>query len=285
MELKDILDYTGLSAENLDEFKEAFDKQFTKKDVNHILKDPELKDAIHGRILGGQFTALKKTLAEFGVDTASPDFVALKDKNLDAIKFAIGDILSKKDSELEDLRSKVGSSNDDLIKQKEVEITNLKAKANDYKILAEKTALELDNTKTEFNNKFKQKEIDLNKGQIFSGLKLKPKIGEMEKIGFEALISQKLKFDIDDEGKFFVTDAAGNRIPNKAKHGTFLEPLEAVQSLADENGLVEKNPHGGQPAPARSGQQTPPPAGNQTPKPITNTVRLHPSAQKAAGDA
>lgn len=285
MELKDILDYTGLSAENLDEFKEAFDKQFTKKDVNHILKDPELKDAIHGRILGGQFTALKKTLAEFGVDTASPDFVALKDKNLDAIKFAIGDILSKKDSELEDLRSKVGSSNDDLIKQKEAEIEKIKAKLSDTDKAWKQTAAELETTRSEFSQKFKQKEIDLNKGKIFTDLKLKPKIGEMEKIGFEALISQKLKFDIDDEGKFFVTDAAGNRIPNKAKHGTFLEPLEAVQSLADENGLVEKNPHGGQPAPARSGQQTPPPAGNQTPKPITNTVRLHPSAQKAAGDA
>jgi len=108
----------------------------------------------------------------------------------------------------------------------------------------------------------------------------------VEKLGLDAAIATRLKFDIDDTGKPYVMNDKGERIPSKAKAGEFVTPVEAMQMVVDELQLNDFNPHGGKPAPAApapasgGGFFQPAAAGGQ-PLPPVNAPKLHPAAQRA----
>jgi hypothetical protein len=285
MELKDILEFTGLSeSATIDDFKAKFDERFVARDI--AIKDPKLKTHFQGSIMGGQLTALKRMLSDQELDLESEEFEAVKGKNEDWIKLAIQKVSEKKNAEIEELKTKVGSTNDELIKQKEAELEKLRNKLKDTEGLLKTTAAERLAEQQQFQTKFKEKEISIYLSKAKEGVKLKPVLKDIEKLGFEAEISKRLKFDLDEDGNFFVANEKGERIPNKAKAGTFLNPTEALQALANEHGLIELNPSGGKPAP--SGQPSPAGAGQKPPAPSGqpatggNGIRIHPNAMKAA---
>lgn len=280
MEFKDLLEFTGIDAKDPDEFKAKFQETFVK--VSEATKHPELKTKFQGIIMGGQATKLKKMFSEMGVELEGDEFAQVKDKNEDLIKLGLEKIVKTKEQEIADLRAKQGSSNDEVIKQKEAEIERLRAKWADTDKLLKQTASDLETERTTFQQKFKQKDIEWNLGKTRQALKIKPKPSELELLGFEKAIETRLKFDMDDAGEFFVTNSKGERIPSKAKAGAFLSPSEAMQELANEMGLVETNPHGGNPAPRPVNNNQ-----NQNQNPNQNQmgaggIKLHPKAIKAA---
>ena len=286
MDFKEIQEFTGIEAETPEQFKELFQKSFVRK--KQAWEDPDLKVEFQGKIMGKQLTTLRQLASDLGLDPNSEEFKALADekgkvKNEDFIKMLVDSVAKTKEAEIADLKSKQGATNDEVIKLKEEEITKLRAKNTDLETNWKKTAAELDTTKQTFHEKLKLQTIDINLSKEREKVKIKPKPSEVELLGFNAAIKEKLRFDLDENNQFIVTDANGSRIPDKNKAARFLDPHEAIQEVANSLGLVEQNPHGGNPAPSGGGRtivkNTPAPAGQPG---KGSGIKLHPNAVKAA---
>lgn len=280
MELKDILSFTGIEAENLDDFKTKFQEQFVNKKNAH--KDDVIRKGIKKTIYVGQQEMFTKFFKELGLNPEEEDFT--KADTLESfIKTGINKLSEAKQAEVESLKLKVGATNDELIKAKEQEIEKYKQKNKDLEILAKNAVKTLEVEKSNFQNKLKESTISIAIQEARKSLKTKAKLTEVEQMGLDAAISKKLKFDLDETGKPFVMNEKGERIPSKVKASEFVSPAEAMQMVVDELNLNEVNPHGGKPAPVAAPIPVRTAAQGAPPVPPQNAPRVHPNAVKAAG--
>ena len=283
MELKDILSFTGIEAADINEFKTKFQDTFVNRTNAHT--DPEIRKKITKTVYVGQQNVFKKKFAELGIDTEEEDFTKAE-KLEDYIETGITKLLGTKQAELEELKKNVGATNDQAVQAKELEIEKLRKKAGELETNWKKTAAELEAERQNFSNKLKQNTISLSIEEARKGIKTKPILNDVEKLGLEAAIAARLKFDIDDTGKPYVMNDKGERIPSKVKAGEFVTPVEAMQMVVDELKLNDFNPHGGKPAPvapapASGGGFFQPAAAGGQPLPPVNAPKLHPAAQRA----
>jgi hypothetical protein len=285
MELKDILSFTGIEADNIDDFKTKFQESFVNKTNAHA--DPDIRKKITKTVFVGQQNVFKKFFGENGIDTDSEEFTKAE-KLEDYIRTGISKLSDAKQAELEELKSKVGATNDEIVKQKEAAIEQLKKKATDLETNWKKTAAELETERANFSTKLKENSIQNAINEARKQIKTKAKLSDVEKLGLDAALRSRLKFDLDETGKPYVTNDKGERIPSKAKASEFVSPVEAMQMVVDELNLNEVSPHGGKPAPAAGQgqqQQQAAPVNRNAPPSGFNTPKPHPSAAKAAGAA
>jgi len=108
----------------------------------------------------------------------------------------------------------------------------------------------LNSTKTEFDtfkqqkeNEFKNIRLSTIKGEAMKKIKFKSGISEIEKRGFESLIADRYKIDLDDKGEAFISDKEGNRIKSAKVTGTFknIDDVLAEEAIAAK--VIEINPH------------------------------------------
>lgn len=280
MELKDILSFTGIEADNIDDFKTKFQESFVNKANAH--SDPDIRKKITKTVFVGQQNVFKKFFAENGIDTEAEEFTKAE-KLEDYIRTGIGKLSEAKQAELEDLKSKVGATNDEVIKQKESIIEQLKRKATDYETNWKKTAAELETERANFNSKIRENSIQSAIAEARKQIKTKAKLTDVEQLGLDAALKTRLKFDLDDTGNPYVTNEKGERIPSKTKASEFQSLAEAMQTVVDSLNLNEVNPHGGKPAPVTPQAQQRPAPINVNPNHNINAPRPHPNAVKAAG--
>jgi len=290
-DLKSFCEFTGIEAENFDQFKEQFQSKFIVKE--NVIKDPEITDKIYGKIMGSQMTKIRQMFKEEGVEFTEEETKAIK-KNDELLVLGLNKLKGGFINQIEDVKKSNTVGADQRLSEYEARIAKIEKEKNDIKAAWKSTGEEFEKYKFEMASSLKQKEVDFRLAKAKEVLKMRPKINEAERAGFEAILKNRLKFDLDDNGQLVTMNANGERIKSKVKAGDFMPAEEAMQDIINELGLGDTNPHAGKPAPlAQPGVTNMFGLGNRTARPAPQSVqptapqpmpavgkRLHPKASR-----
>lgn len=284
-DLKSFCEFTGIEAENFDQFKEQFQSKFIVKE--NVIKDPEITDKIYGKIMGSQMTKIRQMFKEEGVEFTEEETKAIK-KNDELLVLGLNKLKGGFINQIEDVKKSNSVGADQRLSEYEARIAKIEKEKNDIKAAWKSTGEEFEKYKSDISTAMKQKEIDYKVSKAKESLKLRAKINEAERAGFESILKNRLKFDMDDTGSLVIMNSNGERIKSKVKAGDFMPAEEAMQEIVNELGLGETNPHAGKPAPQVPAMNQGFGLGNRNPRPMPNQQapamaagkRIHPRASK-----
>jgi len=286
IDIKQLNEFAGTNAENLDQFKEQFQSKFVLKE--NAPKDPEIVEQISGRVLGSEMTNLKRMFKQEGIEFSEDEFKSIK-KNEEMVSLALNKIKGSYVNQFEDLKKLSSSGIDEKIKEFQDKIAKIEKEKNDIKSAWKSTADEYEKYKVDVASNIKNKEIQFRVSKAKESLKFRQKINEAEKAGFESILNSRLAFDLDEStGNLITMSKSGERIKSKIKAGDFMTAEEAIQEIVNELGLGETNPHAGKTV-VNNGTVTSSFFGNKQPQqqmmnnPEINNGRkilIHPKAMK-----
>lgn len=282
IDLKQLNEFAGIEAENFDQFKEQFQQKFVLKE--NVVKDPDLTSQITGKVMGSQMTKIRQMFKEEGVEFSDEETKTIK-KNEELFNLGLSKVKGNLLNQIEDVKKSASVGSDQRLQEYEARIAKIEKEKNDIKSAWKSTGEEFEKYKLEVSNTIKQKEIDFRLSKAKESLKLRSKINEAERAGFEAILKNRLKFDLDDSGQLVTMNANGERIKSKVKAGDFMPADEAIQEIVNELGLGETNPHAGKPAPQAPAMfgmnnRTPRPMPSAQPPAMASGKRIHPRAAK-----
>lgn len=247
MELKEITEYLGINADNLEAFKTEFDKEFVKQ--SNITEDTESVKKILGKTFNTLETEIKKVAKGFELEVDFNSESLKGTKVTDKLKFVVSEIDKKNKSIIDELTVKAGQGNDERIKELEEKYSKAIGKAKDYEGLLKTRNAEFETFQASAKEENKKIKLDIFKQQALSNVKFKADINEVEKAGYLAIINQKYNIDLDENEKPIVFNKENKRIPNTKVNGSFLELEDVLQSEAVANKLFLLNPDNGKPKP------------------------------------
>jgi hypothetical protein len=253
-------EYLGIKLDDIkdiDGFKQAVDEKFVVR--NNALEDKEIKSALTGKIVGGAVTNIKRNAKNLGIDLEKEDFEGKKWEEINDLVF--DKISESHKAKISDLESKIGQSNDDAVKEWETKYSSLEKNFKETKTLLDTTSTEFDTYKQESAKKEKDFKLDVYMKEGLSKLNLKPEMTQIEKVGFNTLVSQRVKLDLSDSGELLVHNSEGEQIKSEKETGKFKGLNEVLEEIASEAKVLKVNPEGGK-APATPKPGTPTPAGN-----------------------
>ena len=279
IEAKEILDYLGFDAAKIADL-EAFKKEFEPEAGKPIfvraadVKKSHVYSSIVGELTGSIQTKVKAIAKKFAVDLTKEEIEGKQVE--DIVSLVLEKQAEGNKSIVDELTAKAGQGNDEKVKEWQDKYSKIESKFNDTKSLLEKTNTDFGLYKETAATQLKNQKLDIFKKDVFGKLKFKQNASELEKIGFNAKVTEKYDFDLDENESFFVKDRnTGARIPSTKVTGQFMSAEEVLENEIVELGLLEKAPTGGQrvgyPAPGRSDN---PPA---APAPSRLGNKLHPS--------
>jgi hypothetical protein len=285
IDLKQLNEFAGIEAENFDQFKEQFQQKFVLKE--NVVKDPDLTSAITGKVMGSQMTKIRQMFKEEGIEITEEETKTIK-KNEELFQLGMNKLKGTFINQIEDVKKSSALGSDERLREYETRIQKIEKEKNDIKAAWKSTGEEFEKYKSDISTAMKQKEIDYKVSKAKESLKLRAKINEAERAGFESILKNRLKFDMDDTGSLIIMNANGERIKSKVKAGDFMPAEEAMQEIVNELGLGETNPHAGKPAPQIPAMNQGFGLGNRNPRPMPNQQapamaagkRIHPRASK-----
>jgi hypothetical protein len=231
-ELKALVSYIGIDPDKIEDLGAA-KTEFNTKHISRemAVKDSEIKAAVTGAAYGSIFRDAKRTFKDLGVEFEAGE---VADNDVKAL-FEVG-------------KTKVGSRLEELTKaapdvekwQKDIEKERQRSK--DLNGLLESTKSELEKAISEKTTAVKGVKLDIARKDIYRKLPFSSTIKEVEKRGFDSIINEKYKLDIDDEtGSTVILDAKTNaRIKSAAKSTEFATPEEIFTIEAEKEGLLAK---------------------------------------------
>jgi hypothetical protein len=286
IDIKQLNEFAGTNAENLEQFKEQFQSKFVLKE--NAPKDPEIVDQISGRVLGSEMTNLKRMFKQEGIEFSEDEFKSIK-KNEEMVSLALNKLKGNYINQVEEMKNLSSSGIDEKIKEFQEKISKIEKEKNDIKAAWKSTADEYEKYKVDIASNIKNKEIQFRVSKAKESLKFRQKINEAEKAGFEAILNNKLSFDLDESsGNLITMNKSGERIKSKIKAGDFMTAEEAIQEIVNDLGLGETNPHAGKPV-LNNGPITSSFFGNKNQQQVNNNsneinngrkVLIHPKAMK-----
>lgn len=279
---KEAFEYIGVNPEefdSLDDFKAAYNKQYVGRDA--AKQDEELRDAIFGQQIGAMETKLKQTFKEAGVEFEQGE---LKDlKYHDVLNKGLEKLTTTYSSQIEEAKKNSGGDIDQRIQELTQKLEKKDKTLQEERQLRETSIAQLSKEKEELMGNMKQYKIGVALDGYKKQLKLKEGITPVELKGFEAEIKDRYRFDFGDEGDLVVTDSKGNRIQSPEKAGKFMDPLDALSSLAKESGLYKSNPHTTSTRPASTHRFGGEGAANGEGKPLRELPAAVAAAKQRAG--
>ena len=215
-----------------EDFKNFINTTFISKTM--ALDDEDIKGKIVGKLIGGITTKLK---AVGGLDKKEIEGKKIED---------IIDLLGvKHTTALDEIKKQNTGTADEAVKALNTKIEKLQRERDDFKGINETLNTKLAETQTTFDSKIKEFKLTNKLTGIHSKIPFKDGMTEIEKSGFNALLSNNYKFDLDENDNEIVYDKAGNKI--KSQSGTkFMTVEELIIQEADKNNLIKKNNAGGQ---------------------------------------
>lgn len=243
MEAKELLDYFGLEADTLDDFKKKFHEKYPTDEK--AIKDKYVKPAL-GETLGKIQNKILNKYREQGVEFTLSEF---EGKDLEDVALTLSErSATKLKTELEDLRKKAGANGDDVVKEWQEKFEKATKRATEEEKLRKDLAAEYDQFKLSAADTVKKVKVNYLKTDLMSKLKLKPGIKDLEKEGFNAYVEKTFRFDFDDKDQPMVLDHEGNRIRSEKKANEWKTPDEVLSEAAKKFELLAENPKAGQPA-------------------------------------
>lgn len=243
IELKEVLAFTGIEAESIEDFKTNFEKTFLKKDA--ALKDEEFVKSVVGKRLHGVSNKLKNQLTKYGIEI--PDKDVSEKKLEDLIEIAFDKYNDATNGTIAELTEKANKNSDTQSKElaeklRKTEETNLALKAENKKL-----GLDLNDVKVKSAEELKGVRIQTIREQAMGKI---PRRNDIEQkqyglmlTGFENTIDSKFKIDLDENNLPFIADKkTGERFRDPAKAGEFLGIEDVLKKEAAELGISPKNP-------------------------------------------
>lgn len=237
MELKDIFDYVGVDAENIEDFKKAFDGKFITRE--NALSDSEIKSKITGAMAGGITTYLRRDAKEkFGLEVSKDEIEGKKIEDiLDMVTTAAK---SGYDNQISKLNEQIKSSPkvDEVVKDWEAKYEKVLGEKTNYETLLNDTKKEFEDFRVNVETEKKTGSINSKVDSMVNGLKWSEHTNDFTKSGFLASMQKDYTLDLNENGELQIKKD-GNLIPNPTKHGEFLSPMDVYKSEAEKNKLLE----------------------------------------------
>lgn len=271
MEAKELLDYFGLEADTLDDFKKKFHEKFPTDEK--AIKEKYVKPAL-GETLGKIQNKILNKYREDGVEFVLSEF---EGKDLEEVALTLSERKATKlKTELEDLRKKSGANGDDVVKEWQEKFEKATKRATEEEKLRKDLAGEYDQFKQTAAQQVKQVKVNYLKGDLMGKLKLKPGVKDLEREGFNAFVDKTYRFDFDDKDRPMVLDAEGNRIRSEKKADEWKTPDEVLTEAAKKFDLLAENPKAGSPAPRTFTPQGATPTIGMQPAPANQKRKVNP---------
>jgi len=233
MELKDILGFTGIEAESIEDFKAKFSETFVPKaDYSKLEKE---KSEIVGKTLGPIQTKLKST---FGLTAEETKDITTWEPIVELIASKV----KAKETELHELSFK---SSDTALKEINEKLEKSNKSVLEYKSAVQHAQEELQKEREQFAGKFKTYKAD----SVFkdSFLKVQPNLAtlsEPEQFYLNAQIKENVIIDFDENDQPIVLNKEGKRWSDPNKAGGFLTADQVIFAIATEKNLIKKNDAG-----------------------------------------
>jgi len=278
MEAKELMDFLGIEAENIDEFKGKFSgKYFTEKQVH---ASPEMISKFTGKTLGQIKHNILKAAREAEIPVTNNEF---DESPIEDVFKTIYERTSQKyGTQIEELKGQIGKTGEEAIKPWQEKVQKYEQSLADEKRAKKEIADQFENFKKESEGQIKSTRINYFKKDLLTSIDYAPGIDDLKRKGWESHIAEHFRFDFDENDSPIITDKDGNKIKNPKKADEWLSPKDVLTQEADKLGLLKKNPQGGRPAfqPPVS-QPTQQPGQQQTP-PMNPTKRnrLAPGMEK-----
>lgn len=245
MEAKEISDFLGIDAENLEQFKEKFGtKYYTEKQIH------ENKDLL-GKFTGKTLSKVKQNILKQARDMEIP-FTNSEFDEMDVediVKTLKTRQAEKFTTQIEEYKGQIGKSGEEAVKPYVEKLSKFEQALADEKKAKADLAAQFDQFKQQADTLVKSTRIDYFKKDLMTSIEFDPqKMNELTRKGWESHISENFKFDYDEQDHPIITDKTGAKIPNPKKAGEWLPPKDVLTIEADKLGLIKKNPQGGQPA-------------------------------------
>lgn len=282
MDSKEILDFLGVEASNLDEFKTAFSgKYYSEKQIHD---DPKLL----GKFTGKTLKKVKQNILNKAREKEIPfthnefDEAPLEDV-VDTLNARISEGFGTKITELQ---SQIGKSGEEAIKPFQEKLSKYEQALADEKKAKAEIAGQFEQYKSEAATQIKTTKAQYFKEDVmskierdFDPLALKD---ELKLEGWRSHIEKNFRFDFDEQDNPVILDKTGSKIKNPKKADEWLTPKDVLTMEADKKGLIPKNPQGGKPV----HQQVPappfgsPPPGQTAPPARPSTNKLAPGMEQ-----
>lgn len=280
MEAKELLDYLGIEAEDLEGFKAAHQaKYLTEKQIH---SDKKLLGKFTGKTIGAIKGNILNHYRELEVPFTQNEFDDMEVEEV--VKTLRQRHAEKYDSQLTELKSQVGKSGEEAIKPYQEKISKYEQSLADEKKAKKEIADAYEAFKLESEGRIKQTRVEYFKKDLVTSIDYDPikMKDELVKEGWQSHIDKNFKFDFDESDNPVILDKTGSKIKNPKKADEWLSPKDVLTMEADKLGLIKKNQQGGQPAfrpqtpPQTNG--TPPPTGAPVNK--GNASRLAPGMEQ-----
>lgn len=248
MEGKEILDFLGVEATNLDEFKAQFaSKYYTEKQIHD---DKSLLGKFTGKTLSKIKATVLKDARESEIPFTNNEFdEADIETVIKTLKTRQAELYENK---LTEVQSQVGKSGEEAIKPYIEKISKYEQALNDEKKAKQEIAGQFDQFRQEADGKIRSTRVQYFKKDLTSDIEgnFDPtaKKDELKMKGWRSHLDENFRFDFDEQDNPIILDKTGSKIKNPKKADEWLSPKEVLSAEADKLGLIPKNPQGGQPA-------------------------------------
>lgn len=247
MEGKELLDFLGIEATNLDEFKAGFSKKYyTEKQIHD---DKELL----GKFTGKTLKRIKQAILNKAREKEIP-FTQAEFDSVDTIEDVFDSLAAKQaetfTTKLTDLQSQVGKGDEEKIKSFTEKIGKYEQSLLDEKKAKQEIASQFETFKKETEGKIKSTRIDYFRKDLMSSIPydVNQMKDPLKAKGWESHVAENFRFDFDEHDQPVILDKTGSKIKNPKKADEWLSPKDVLVAEADKLGLIPKNPQGGQPA-------------------------------------
>lgn len=248
MEAKELLDFLGVEATNLDEFKTQFSgKYFTEKQIHS-------DKSLLGKFTGKTLSQIKKTI----LNEAREAEIPFTQGEFDEMELeGVFKTLRTRQAEmfggkLTELQAQVGKSGEEAVKPYLEKISKYEQSLADEKKAKQEIAEQFNQFKGEAEGRIKSTRVDYFKKDLTSDIEsafdVAAKKDELKMKGWRSHISENFRFDFDEHDQPVILDKNGSKIKNPKKADEWLSPKDVLKEEADKLGLIPKNPQGGQPA-------------------------------------
>lgn len=255
IELKDILTFTGIESDSIEDFKENFNNSFVKKDtlLDEIKKSSaksgfakEVVDTATGKRMGALAGKLKTNLTKFGIEISEED--AKKKPLEEIIESAFESHIGSTSKTIEELTEKANKNSGEQNKDLQEKYAKLESKFNDTKKSLTDLSSEYTGFKEKAANDLKGVKIQTVREQAMGKIQKRTDIEQKQYglmlTGFEQAIDSKYTIDLDENNQPFIADKkTGERFRDPAKAGDFFGVEDILKREAVELGISPKNPH------------------------------------------
>lgn len=243
MEIKDVANYLGIEADNIDAFKEQFSKKYFTEE--QVFKDKDLHSKFTGKTLGNITRQISNIAKAQGLEFAKDEIEGKPVEEI--VNFFFNKQADLFNDKYKDLEATSKGGNDEKIQEWQRKYEKLEGKYRDTENLLKSTSEQFEQFKGTASEQIKGVKLDYVKEQLWGSASFAPGTDALKVKGFKADFNEKYRIDLDENGSPFISDIAGKRIPNPNKHSEFLAPQDVLNLEMEKAGLKIKNPQAGQP--------------------------------------